>query len=240
MPAQPLLYVVLEGVTPSRRTAQRIKIADDHRVNHHSTSVFKVGERGIEYANDLGICGRRQVCLCEHPDAGATQAIRPQRTGVVGYGPPSRSCGYGVVRILPHDRLENRRGVGDGPRHGTRDVSAQIERRDAGAARQSHRGAHTDKGQMRRRSADGVSGVGAQPNGAHARRDRRRRAAARPRGDTRKIVRIARIARKNGTHSLVRREREFGEIGLGEHDGTGVAQASHHERIVLRYQTFER
>lgn len=64
----------------------------------------------------------------------ASQAVPPQRGGVVGIDAATARRGNRVVRILARDDLEHRRRVLHRTRHGARNVRGQVQRHDADAA----------------------------------------------------------------------------------------------------------
>jgi len=107
----------------------------------------------------------------------ALQRLRVARDGAaVGRGRGR------IVGILAGDHLENGDCIGNGARHRSRDVGEQAQRHDAGAAGQPHRRTNTHERLMRRRTTDGIAGVGAESHLSEIGRYRGGRSAARTRG----------------------------------------------------------
>ena len=106
-------------------------------------------------------------------------------------------------------------------RHRAGDVREQVERDDAGAAREAHR--RTDAGErlVRRRAANRVAGVASEADGAEVGGDGRGGASARTRRHAVERVGILRVARQDRADGLVRRERELGHVRLRQDDRAG-------------------
>ncbi len=136
---------------------------------------------------------------------------------------------------MPGDDVEHRYGVGHTAAHRTSDVVIQIQRHDPVAARQAHGRSDAGEQVVRRRSANRVAGIGAEPDDPEARRYRRPGAAAAAGGNPVERVGVARVTRNHAADGLVRRERPLRHVGLGEHDGAGLANPANLEGIVGRY-----
>ncbi len=167
------------------------------------------------------------------------QPVPVQRPAVIGDGASLRRRGGGVSGIFTHDYLKHFHGVfhGAGDRPG--DIGAHIQRKDAGAAGEPHRGTDAGERLMRRRSADGIAGIAAEADESETGRDGCRRSAARPGRHAIQRVGIFRVPGQNRTDRLHGAERPLRHVGFRQYNRTGSLDARHLSGIFLRKVTGE-
>ena len=99
--------------------------------------------------------------------------------------------------IRAHDHLQQDGHIGDRAGHGARRIADPIERYDAGAGHQAHRGTEPDQRIMCRGHAHRTAGVRADAHDTEVRRQRRRRAPEEP-----PVARVVGVAGKAGEDGI--------------------------------------
>ena len=126
------------------------------------------------------------------------------------------ASGDGIVRIIVGDCIEHDGGVTNVASDLTGRILGVGVRNDAGAADEAGRRTQADERRYRRRSANGIDGVGPESRGGEVAGHGDRGAAARPERVAGQIVRVVGLAADGA--AARRNEGKLAQVGLGEND----------------------
>ena len=138
----------------------------------------------------------------------------------------------GIGRVEGFDYREDVAGIIRGEREERETVDRAARRHSAARAYQATTGLEADDVVELCRHAPRAGGVGAKGDAHQPRRDRNRRARARPAGDIGRVQRAAGSA--IGRTCPVQPGRELVEIGLADRNRAGVDEALHDRRVPIR------
>src|SRR6202021_528693 len=179
----------------------------------------------------LGVGLVRREVLPEDTDACAFEAAALQVSGVVNVGRMRESFGgnrgYRVGRIRPGDYRQQYCSIGHRARHGAAYVVMPKEGNDAGPAGEADSRPDANQRIMRRRTTDGVAGIGTQAGLTEAGGNGRSGSSARSGGNAGEVVRIAGDA-CDGAGGEIRTESPFGHVRLGQDNRSCRSKPRYH------------
>jgi hypothetical protein len=143
-----------------------------------------------------------------------------------------------IARVVARHHLQQACGVAHRAGDGADLVLREAVGHDAGAADQAARGPHAYQAAGRGRRADRLPGVAAGAEHGEAGREGRAGTAAGAAGAAREVVGVAHLAAQAADRHAA--ARELLQVGLGQQQRTGRAQALHHEGVAARLRVAHR